>query len=184
MINQQFLDREMELFKLNAKLNSKAKKMSKQNRVQIHTANNNLNYYVEDSQTKGDDDSPNFELKCKKMHITNQPVKKSQEIAYPFNSRQTSLASNSKQRRVMTLHMPTNSLIADGKADGDETETQGQTENTSCFENESLEVMRHSDDIPQRDSDNSVTNLPIPLPPTDVIPKCIEKKISNDGLLK
>lgn len=201
MMDQQFLDRERELFKLNAKLNAKSKKIAAatkqaQIRVQIHTANNNLNYYAEDTHTKGDtivmmgaagsgggdEQRENVELMCKKLHIKNQPVKKPQEIAYPLFNRQTSTSvtgRHSQMIRRVDIHMPTSSLISDGQADeafGLETITE-----STSFLSESM-ITRHSDDTSPA---VPIINVPpLPPPPTDIIPKCIEKKISNDGLMK
>lgn len=201
MMDQQFLDRERELFKLNAKLNAKSKKIAAatkqaQIRVQIHTANNNLNYYGEDTHTKGDmimmmgaaaagsgggDEQQNVELMCKKLQIKNQPVKKPQEIAYPLFNRQTTTVTgrHSQMVRRVDIHMPTSSLISDGQAD-EAFALETITESTSVL-NESM-ITRHSDDTSPAVPILNV--LPLPPPSTDIIPKCIEKKISNDGLLK
>lgn len=196
MMDPQFLDRERELFKLNAKLNAKSKRIAAatkqaQIRVQIHTANNNLNYYAEDTHTKGDmimmmggggdEQQENVELMCKKLHIKNQPVKKPQEIAYPLFNRQTTTVTgrHSQMVRRVDIHMPTSSLISDGQAD-ETFALETITENTS-FQNESM-ITRHSDDTSPVEP---IAHMqPLPPPPTDIIPKCIEKKISNDGLLK
>lgn len=208
-MDQQFIDREKELFKLNAKLNAKSKKIAPsttslpmsirppQKVVQVFTANNNLNYYDEtlskDGQkSEGDQQQQQqLELMCKKINITNQPAKKSQEIVYPFFHRQTT----KQQHRVIDIHMPTGSLLSDGKADDFVVDTKSiKTEiedpETSTLKNESL-ITRHSDDtsaVPPCETTIVETLLNKQLQPapiaTDIIPKCIEKKISNDGLLK
>ncbi|KAL7048264.1 hypothetical protein ACKWTF_003292 [Chironomus riparius] len=211
-MDQQFIDREKELFKLNAKLNAKSKKIAPsttnvlpsvvtirpQKSVQIHTANNNFNYYDEalmlkDGQANAEEQQQQFELMCKKINITNLPSKKPQEIVYPFFHRQTT----KQQCRRVDIHMPTGSLMSDGKADefndikSIKTETAAIDE-TSTIKNESL-ITRHSDEtsaVPPCIQPPTVveTLLNKQLPPapiaTDIVPKYIEKKISNDGLLK
>lgn len=215
MMDQQFIDREKELFKLNAKLNAKSKKIAPsttnvlpsvqtirpQKTVQIHTANNNFNYYDEallkDGQAIAEEQQQQqqqFELMCKKINITNLPSKKPQEIVYPFFHRQTT----KQQCRRVDIHMPTGSLMSDGKADdytdikSIKTETAADGTETSTLKNESL-ITRHSDDtsaVPPCTQPPTVveTLLNKQLPPapiaTDIVPKYIEKKISNDGLLK
>jgi hypothetical protein len=87
--------------------------------------------------------------------------------------------------------------MSDGKADeysdikSIKTETAADVE-TSSLKNESL-ITRHSDDtsaVPPCTQPPTVveTLLNKQLPPaptaTDIVPKYIEKKISNDGLLK
>lgn len=199
MMDQQFLERERELFRLNAKLNAKSKKIAAkaQIKVQIHTANNNLNHYPEEMQTKGDSmmmsgdeqqqqQQLNAELMCKKMHIANQPVKKPQEIVYPLFNRQPTITKQQMQRRV-DIHMPTSSLISDGNED-DAGTFAGETLESSSFKNESL-ITKHSYDTPNSAVPPAepipIPNIPtLPPPPTDIIPKCIEKKISNDGLMR
>ena len=136
-----------------------------------------------------------FELMCKKINITNLPSKKPQEIVYPFFHRQTT----KQQCRRVDIHMPTGSLMSDGKADefndikSIKTETAADVETeTSTIKNESL-ITRHSDEtsaVPPCIQPPTVveTLLNKQLPPapiaTDIVPKYIEKKISNDGLLK
>lgn len=197
MMDQQFLERERELFRLNAKLNAKSKKIAAaktQIRVQIHTANNNLNHYPEEMQTKGDmmmmsgdeqqQQQLNAELMCKKMHIANQPVKKPQEIVYPLYNRQPTITKQQMQRRV-DIHMPSSSLISDGNEDDSATFAGETLESTASFKNESM-ITKHSYDtansaIPPAEP---IPSMPLPPPPSDIIPKCIEKKISNDGLMR
>lgn len=198
MMDQQFLEREKELFRLNAKLNAKSKKIAaaKQGQIKVHiqTANNNLNHYPEDVQTKvemmmigsGDENQqqqPNAELMCKKMHITNQPAKKPQEIVYPLFNRQSTITK--QMHRRVDIHMPTGSLISDGNADDVETFV-GETLESVSFKNESM-ITKHSNDTPNSavPPAEPIPNMPLPPPPpTDIIPKCIEKKISNDGLMR
>lgn len=209
-MDQQFIDREKELFKLNAKLNAKSKKIAPalttvialpikppQKTVSVHTANNNLNYYDEaqlkeqQQQQQTGDDQQMFELMCKKITITNQPARKTQEIAYPLFNRHTTR----QQCRRVDIHLPTGSLMSDGQADESYVESQsinaetGDLE-TSTLKNESL-ITRHSDDtsaVPPCSATvvETLLNKQLPVAPnaTDIIPKCIEKKISNDGLLK
>lgn len=189
-MDQQFLEREKELFKLNAKLNAKAKKIqiitaskSPTKPVQVHTANNNLNYY-EESSTSQDD---GLELLCKRINISNVPVKKPQEIVYPLFNRQT--AKPARRITNIDIHMPTSSMVADGKADQEDAEGDVDTKSEtveSSFKNESL-VTRYSDDSSVIPPAIPIANLSLPLPPSivDIIPKSMEKKsISNDGLLK
>lgn len=195
-MDQQFLERERELFRLNAKLNAKTKKIKAQIKVQIHTANNNLNHYPEEMQTKGESmmmgggdeqqqqQKLNSELMCKKIHIANQPAKKPQEIVYPLFNRQPTITKQQMHRRV-DIHMPSGSLISDGNADDGET-FAGETLESASFKNESM-ITKHSYDTPNSavPPAEPIPNMPtLPPPPTDIIPKCIEKKISNDGLMR
>lgn len=193
-MDQQFLEREKELFRLNAKLNAKSKKIAaaKQAQIKVHiqTANNNLNHYPEDVQTKVEmmigsgDEQQNTELMCKKMHIVNPPAKKPQEIVYPLFNRQSTITKQQMHRRV-DIHMPTSSLVSDGNADDGET-FAGETLESVSLRNESM-ITKHSYDtsnsaVPPAEP---IPSMPALLPPpTDIIPKCIEKKISNDGLMR
>lgn len=207
IMDQSFIDREKELFKLNAKLNAKSKKIDpssiiaaatsstlsistttkiKGKTVQIHTTNSNFNYYEEQ---QSDEQQKHFELMCKKMNITNQPIRKPHEISYPLFNRHA-LKQQQISRRV-DIHMPTASLMSDGNADAEETDMKSIKTETAVdsFKNESM-VTHCSDDssaVPPVDSIiPHILNMPLQPPPnsTDIIPKCIEKKISNDGLLK
>jgi hypothetical protein len=195
-MDQQFLEREKELFKLNAKLNAKTKKIqviasskSQAKPVQIHTANNNLNYYEESSyiSTQKESHDDGLELLCKRINISNVPVKKPQEIVYPLFNRQT---PKPVRRTNIDIHMPTGPMVADGKAD--EEDVDGKSIDTkseaveSSFKNESM-VTRYSDDSSAIPPAEPIASLSMPLPPSlvDIIPKSLEKKsISNDGLLK
>lgn len=218
-MDQQFLERERELFKLNAKLNAKSKKIAPsittttstkaqiKTSIQIHTANNYFNYYEENHhhhhhQSTSDEQQQqqqqllqqqqqHLELMCKKMSITNQPVKKPQEIVYPLFNRQTLKQQQQQQQtRRVDIHLPSGSLMSDGNENADDCDTKSiKTETaveSASFKNESL-LTRHSDDTSAVPPAEPIQNMP-PLPPrpnvTDIIPKCIEKKISNEGLLK
>jgi hypothetical protein len=215
-MDQQFIDRERELFKLNAKLNAKSKKIDpsiiavaaaatttttttttttkiKGKTVQIHTTNSNFNYYEEqladEQQQQQQQQQKSFELMCKKMNITNQPVKKPQEIVYPLFNRQTLKQLQQQHSRRVDIHMPTASLMSDGYAeeanDSKSIKTETTTTAVASFKNESM-VTHCSDESSAIPAAEPVHNMPLPPPPcsTDIIPKCIEKKISNDGLMK
>jgi hypothetical protein len=186
-MDQQFLEREKELFKLNAKLNAKTKKIqvAAVKPVQIHTANNNFNFYEScPAQKESHDDG--LEL-CRKINISNQPARKPHEIAYPLFNRQTAKMSRVANIDAIHIHMPAGSMISDGKADAaehDEPSVDIKSEAVDSFKNESM-VTRYSDDSSAVPPANPVPNLPMPTNLTDVIPKSLEKKnISNDGLLK
>lgn len=193
-MDPQLLDREKELFKLNAKLNAKKKhqllastKVQQSKPVQIHTANNNFNYYQDPTnspQNESHDDG--LELLCKKINIVNQPIKRQNGVVYPFFNRQTAKPS---RRTNIDVHIPNGSLVSDGKADGDfddkSVDFKSEAQSTS-FRNESL-MTRYSDDSSAVPPANPIENLPLPEPPrvADVIPKAIDKKnVSNDGLLR
>ncbi|CRL03066.1 CLUMA_CG016634, isoform A [Clunio marinus] len=192
-MDQQFIEREKELFKLNAKLNAKSKKIqatAASNKlqgkpVQIHTSNNYFNYYDEQSCTssslhkEAQDDG--LELMCKKISMSPQPIKKPQEIVYPFFNRQT---PKPPIRTNLDIHMPTGSMISDGNAE----QTQEVKSESMSFKNESM-ITRYSDDSSAIPSANLQSISPTQPPPllelTEIIPKSMEKKnISNDGLLK
>jgi hypothetical protein len=188
-MDQQFLEREKELFRLNAKLNAKTKKIqvAATKPVQIHTANNYFNYYEEPScpaQKESHDDG--LELLCRKINISNQPARKPHEIVYPLFNRQTAKTNRAANIDSIHIHVPGGSMISDGKADAAENEEQSvdmKSEPVESFKNESM-VTRYSDDSSAVPPANPVPNLPMP-PMTDVIPKSLEKRnISNDGLLK
>lgn len=196
-MDEQFLEREKELFKLNAKLNAKTKKIqvialtkAPAKPVQIHTANNNFNYYEEPLcplQKESKDDG--LELLCKKISISNQPVKKPHEIVYPLFNRQT--AKQMRKTNRLDVNMP--AMILDGSADvqNDEDDVKSsinfktETYESLSFKNESM-VTRYSDDssvVPSCDPVSKAFRSPPNL--VEVIPKSNEKKnISNDGLLK
>lgn len=195
-MDQQFLEREKELFKLNAKLNAKTKKIqviasskSHAKPVHIQTANNNLNYYEESTyiSTHKESSDDGLELMCKRMNIANVPVKKPQEIIYPLFHRPT---PKPVRRTNIDIHMPTGPMLADGKADQDEGDGKSIDAKSeaveSSFKNESM-VTRYSDDSSAIPPAEPIANLALPLPPSlmEVIPKSMEKKsISNEGLLK
>lgn len=188
-MDQQFLEREKELFKLNAKLNAKTKKIqviastkSQAKIVQIHTANNNFNYYEDGSpacpsQKESHDDG--LELLCKRINISNQPVKKPQEIVYPLFNRQTVKAFR-RANLDIHIHMP-----PDAKIDQEDS-TDIKSETIESFKNESM-LTRFSDDSSAIPPADPVPNMPLPPPPNlcDIIPRSMDKKnISNDGLMK
>lgn len=191
-----YLEREKELFKINAKLNAKTKKIQvvvstkaiQARPVQIHTANNNLNYYEESlchSQKELQEDG--IELLCKKINISNQPVKKPHEIVYPLFSRQT---AKMLRRTNLNIHMPGNSMVSDGNADqGDVDEVADiklETAENKSFKSESM-LTRCSEDSSAVPPAIRNLNFPLSTPSISVesIPKSMEKKnISNDGILK
>jgi hypothetical protein len=199
-MDQQFVEREKELFKLNAKLNAKTKKIqviastksqAAKQPVQIHTANNNFNYYYEEpscpsTQKESQDDG--LELLCKRINISNVPVKKPQEIVYPLFHRQT---AKPIRRTNIDIHMPTGSMVSDGKADqedvdGKSVDVKSEAIESMSFKTESM-MTRYSDDSSAVPPAEPIANLSMPLPPclVDIIPKSMEKRsISNDGLLK
>lgn len=196
-MDQQFLEREKELFKLNAKLNAKTKKIqviaatkALAKPVQVHTANNYFNYYDEPacpSQKESQDEG--LELMCKKINISNQPVKKPHEIVYPLFNRQTARTNRGgTSMDIIHIHMPTGSFTSDGQADQTDNDfksidIKSEPAESLSFKNESL-VTRFSDDSSAIPPAVKIPNLPMPNV-TDVIPKSMEKKnISNDGLLK
>lgn len=185
-MDQQFLEREKELFKLNAKLNAKTKKIQtnttlKVKQVQIHTANNYFNFY-EEPAPKNEPSQESLELRCKKITISNQPLKKTQEIVYPLFNRQTAKAA----RDDIHIHIPTGPLVSDGKEeiDHEEKTIDAKSEATLSLQNESL-LTRYSNDSSAIPPANPIPNLAMPLPPplNDIVPKSLEKK-SNEGLLK
>lgn len=197
-MDQQFLEREKELFKLNAKLNAKTKKIQiiastksqGSKAVQIHTANNNFNYYEEPScpsaQKESQDDG--LELLCKRINISNVPVKKPQEIVYPLFNRQTAKPA---RRTNIDIHIPTSSMMSDGKADQEDVDAKSvdaksEAVESMSFKTESMKT-RYSDDSSAIPPAERIPNLSLPLPPclVDIIPKSMEKKsISSDGLMK
>lgn len=196
-MDQQFLEREKELFKLNAKLNARTKKIqviastkAHSKPVQIHTANNYFNYYEEQSAISQKEvvQEDGLELLCKKINISNQPVKKPHEIVYPLFNRQTAKMTRETSLDIH-IHLPADSTISDGKSDSKETEFESvgiktETIESISFKNESL-VTRYSDDSSAIPPAHSIPNLPMPFDINDVIPRSMEKKnISNDGLLK
>ena len=202
-MDQVFLEREKELFKLNAKLNTKTKKITStaSNKahakpVQIHTANNHFNYYFDEPLSSSLREAPQddgLEMMCKvsgkKINISNQPVKKSQEIVYPLFNRPTPKLN---QNTDIHIHLPGNPLVADGKADLEPVpidtksiDLKSETLDTEMsFKNESL-VTRFSDDSSAIPPAEKVYDLPMPPNFTNIIPRSVDKKsVSNDGLLK
>lgn len=191
-MDQLFIEREKELFKLNAKLNAKTKKIQTNpilkvpaKTVQIHTANNYFNFYEEPGPTKNDSIQESLELRCKKITITNPPVKKPQEIVYPlFNHRHTTKLLVT--RDDIHIHLPTGTFVSDGKEEIeiDEKSIDIKSEVTVSLRDESL-LTRCSDDSSAVRPADRIPNLSMPLPPplNDIIPKSLEKK-SNDGLMK
>jgi hypothetical protein len=87
--------------------------------------------------------------------------------------------------RRVDIHLPTSSLISDGNEDDVGTFAEETLEAVS-FKNESM-ITKHSYDTPNSavPPAEPISAMPALLPPpTDIIPKCIEKKISNDGLMR
>lgn len=197
-MDQAFLEREKELFKLNAKLNSKAKKFSTTSNkslvkpVQIHTANSNLNYYDESLAISQKEFQDEESLSCKKINISNQPPKKNHEIIYPLFNRHIVRGSRDHNTSDILILMPGGLTVADGKAENADSFANdnisvdfiSEAVSGQSFKNESL-LTRYSDDTSAvaptekiiEHQSPSITNIPVP--------RTIEKKnISNDGLLK
>lgn len=200
-MDQQFVEREKELFKLNAKLNAKTKKIQiiastksqATKPVHIHTANNNFNYYEEPAascpSTQKESQDDGLELLCKRINISNVPVKKPQEIVYPLFNRQT---AKPIRRTNIDIHLPTGTMLSDGKADHEDVDEEksidvkSEAVESMSFKTESM-MTRFSDDSSAIPPAERIANLSLPLPPClmDIIPKSMERKsISNDGLLK
>jgi hypothetical protein len=177
-MEQHFLDREKELFKLNAKLNAKSKKnVNKVNQaikpppIQIITSNQNLNYYHEEPEPES------LEIKCKKINISSQPSKKSSDIAYLYNR-------NRNKKQGLNIFLPDSTSkdsekeTFENNEDGSQfTDTAAQTEETGNYKKDSSMV------ITRTTSESSLhlkhgANV-------DVIPKSLDKKhMTTDGLLK
>lgn len=189
-MDQAFLDREKELYKLNAKLMKKkffdAPKVIKP--VHIVTSNNNFNYYDSMSQDEGRDKNrpkkesqdEGLELSCKKINMCHTKPKKTHEIIYPLFSRHPVKGTREPNINDIHIHMPEGLTVADSEI----FESAAPDNSSVDFKNESL-VTRCSDDssavaLLEKDADHlkpSITN--------NVVPRSIEKKnISNDGLLK
>lgn len=191
-MDQQFLEREKELFVLNAKLNAKTKKFqaNASNKVQtkpiqIHTANNNFNFYEESRSTTTQDDG--LELMCRKINIADHPTKRPHEIVYPLFNRQTKAP---RERNLdLHIHLPAGSMISDGKCEHLEidiksVDVKSETIESMSFKNESM-LTRFSEESSAIPPAEPILNLPMPINVTDVIPKSLDKKnVSNDWLLK
>lgn len=198
-MDQAFLEREKELFKLNAKLNSKARKITATNSnkslvkpVQVHTANNYFNYYDEPpaiSKKESQDDG--LELMCTKINISNQKnqkeAKRNHEITYPLFNRPTFRGTKDHNIHIHLEGL----MVADGKAETNEAATtntnsigvESEAVDGMCFKNESI-LTRCSDDSSSIAPAKNETNPSITVI-TNNVPKSIEKKnISNEGLLK
>jgi hypothetical protein len=176
-----YADREKELFKLNAKLNAKTKKAFGNKHqvpvkpIQIVTSNNNFNYYHNEYE-----EEDIMELKCKKINISNIPIKKSNEIPYPLLNRYN---ENHLKKNSLSIHIPRSSIKDVVKQDEEKedktfcfADAEVQTDKTDSCKSESL-ITRYS-------SEASIhimhTNTK-----TDVVSRSIEKNnISTDGLLK
>lgn len=183
-MEQHFLEREKELFKLNAKLNAKSKKnVNKINQtikpppIQIITSNQNFNYYNEEPVTVTEEPE-SLEVKCKKINISNQPSKKSSDVSYPLFNR------NRNKKQGLNIFIPDSSSKDFDKetVDNDDksqfTDAEVQTEVTDSFKNDSSMVIT-------RNSSESSINLLKNAQTADVIPKSLEKKhMTTDGLMK
>lgn len=196
-MDQAFLEREKELFKLNAKLNSKAKKItstisnkSSIKPVQIHTANSHFNYYDESMAISQKESQDEESLSCKKINISNQPPKKNHEIIYPLFNRH--VVKGSRDHNTLDIHLPGGLTVADGKAEiadssaNDNISVVAISEAVSgqSFKNESL-LTRFSDDSSAVAPAENITDHPAKPIISNAVPRTIEKKnISNDGLLK
>lgn len=186
ILDQQFAERERELIKLNAKVNAKTKKVQANAaaKIQVHTTNNNLNFY----DSKSDDDDTVELLKCKKIQLEcAPPTKKFHEVNYPLFSRKI-------VRTNLDIHLPTSSLMPDGNAEpvvDDKLIIESESTPQGAADGKSL----HSESMRTRFSGDSS-----PIPPAqpvesmprvaedrvaEVIPKAFDKKnVSNEGLLK
>lgn len=190
-MDQAFLEREKELFKLNAKLNSKARKIATNSNksfvkpVQIHTANNYFNYYDESmAMSQKDSQGDGLQLMCKKINISNQPAKKNHEIVYPLLNRQAFRVTKDNNTNDIHIHLPEGSkIIPDGQAHAVTTEdVKSETIDDLSFKNESV-LKSCSGDLSA--AALAKKDLGMPILPTANSPTSIEKKnISNDGLLK
>lgn len=189
-MDPQFLEREKELLKLNANLNAKSRKMATSKNiqvktVQIHTANNNLNFEPCLSAPQESEENC-MELMCKRINISTQSTKKTQEIIYPLFHRQAAKSNR------LNIQLPISSTIADGNAEiSNEIDTvsvdiKTETIDTLSLKNESL-VTRHSDDtsvITHAEPTPCIIKPPSPCMTDDIEIKFSGKKIGNDGLLK
>lgn len=196
----QYLEKEKELFKLNAKINAKTKKMNvnvNKNvvpvKTQIITSNNHFNYYEESlpgsSHPTVTSEENSLELMCRKINISNQPMKKPQEIVYPLFHRST--ASKSR-RNNLDIIIPITTTADHTGAEQPEEMDESNTSITNCntevesFKTESL-ITRFSNDSLALSPVKAIPSLPLPPPPicNDIVPKCLDKKsVSSDGLLK
>lgn len=196
-MDQAFLEREKELFKLNAKLNSKAKKFSTISNkssvkpVQIHTANSHFNYYDESLAISQKEFQDEESLSCKKINISNQPPKKNHEIIYPLFNRHIVRGSRDHTTDIHIL-MPGGLTVADGKAeiadssvnDNISVDFISEAVSGQSFKNESL-LTRYSDDTSAVAPTEKIIEHQTPSITNLAVPRTIEKKnISNDGLLK
>lgn len=191
---EHFIEREKELFKLNAKLNARTKNAQaltsvkiQSKPVQIHTANNYFNYYEDQSfSSQNESQDEGLHLTCKKINIANQPIKKPQEVVYPLFVRHTT--KNHKETTLdIHIRMPTGSVInkecGQEEVDSKSADFESETIEMS-FKNESI-MTRYSDDSSPIARAELVPSLRIPSLTNDFIPKTIENKdISKDGLLK
>ena len=197
----QYLEKEKELFKLNAKLNAKTKKMNvnvNKNvvpvKTQIITSNNNFNYYEESlpgsSHPTVTSEENSLELMCRKINISNQPMKKPQEIVYPLFQRST---VNKSKRNNLDIIIPiTTTADHTGAEQPEEMDVKSNKSNTNCntevesFKTESL-ITRFSEDSLALTPVKPFPSLPMPPPPicNDIVPRCLDKStVSSDGLLK
>lgn len=183
-LDQQFAERERELIKLNSKVNAKTKKIqaAAATKIQVHTSNNNLNFY----ENKSDDEEVVKLLRCKKIQLENAPSKKPHEVNYPHFSRKII-------RTNLDIHLPNSSLLPDGNAEPAndeksiiESETKTEVEEVKSLRNESLKTRFSNESsaispVPPIDSLPRVAEELI----AEVIPKTLDKKnVSNEGLLK
>lgn len=187
ILDQQFAERERELIKLNAKVNARTKKVqaTATAKIQVHTSNNNLNFY----DSKSDDDEAVELLKCKKIQLESAPSKKFHEVNYPHFSRKI-------VRTNLDIHLPTSSLLPDGNAEPpptddksiieSETKTTTTTHDGKSLHCESMRT-RFSDDSSAVPPAQPIESLPRVAEDfvAEVIPKTLDKKnVSNEGLLK
>lgn len=191
-MDQQYLEKEKELFKLNAKLNAKTKKFIgnkcvQLKTVQITTSNSNFNFYHHEEITgplscTTAEELNNLEISCKKITIANLPVKKQNDISYPLYNR-NSIASSKPKKSNIEIRIPDSHVKGQNGKDS-RLQSTGSQDNLSdirtdltesSFKDESMLVRYVSESsIPQQTINH-----------TQVIPKVLDKpNVSSEGLIK
>ena len=193
-MDQQYLEREKELFKLNAKLNAKTKKFIGNNKcvqlktVQITTSNSNFNFYQHEeknvsSSTATSEEINSLEISCKKITIANPPIKKQNDINYPLY-RNTTATSKPKKSNI-DIRIP-HTEYKDQNMNESSQKFSNSQDNLSDIRTDKTEKSFNEESLLVRfASESSITAPQHAINHANVIPKILDKpNVSSEGLIK
>lgn len=190
-MDQQYLEREKELFKLNAKLNAKTKKFISNKcvqvkTVQITTSNSNFNFYHHEEinpPVTHTEEHSSLEISCKKITIANPPLKKQNDISYPLYNRSSTAFSKVKKPNI-DIRIPDTHTKDQDDIESLRLKSNASQDNLIDFKTDITENSFKSESMLVRYASES--SIPVnTINHTHVIPKVLDKpNVSSEGLIK